>query len=309
MIMRHRTAVLALASALALCVGAAPPSSAADPVVFTSSGPITINDGGNATPYPAALTVSGLTAPITDVNVTLTGLSQDCVNELQVLVVGPGGQQTLLMNDVSDSNCQGSRAGGGDSAQNVTVTFDDAASGPVPDPLVSGTYKPTNGSGNPVEFPPPAPTGIPSANLSVFNGTTGNGTWNLFVRDRFGGPLRGDGTDVGSVSSGWRLSITTAAVAAADSTAPDTSFTKKPTYRHPRHSRFKVVSTEVGSTFRCRLDGGAPKVCGPTIDYVGLKRGKHTLQVAAVDAAGNQDATPATWTWKVWSPRTGHLPQ
>ena len=94
-----------------------------------------------------------------------------------------------------------------------------------------------------------------------------------------------------------------------DTTAPDTTITRRPNYRHPRHSRFKVVSSEAGATFRCRLDSGPAKPCGPKIDYVGLKKGKHTLLVFAVDAAGNADATPASARWRVWRHGTGHPPQ
>jgi len=72
--------------------------------------------------------------------------------------------------------------------------------------------------------------------------------------------------------------------------------------------RFKVVSGEAGSTFGCRLDGGAFKPCGPKVDCVGLKKGKHTLVVYAVDAAGNADPTPASATWRVWRHGTGRLP-
>ncbi len=303
-------AALALAASLVGAVGLVPPSSAAGPdVVFPGSGPISIPQLGNATPYPATIQVSGLTTPITDVDVTLTGLTQDCMNDLAVLLVSPTGQKSMVLAHVPDSECQLTRAAGSvDGVQNVDLTFDDSAAGPVPDPAVSGTYKPTDGNpGSPIEFPPPAPAeGSQPASLSVFNGSSGNGTWSLFVRD-VGGISDRAGGDAGQISGGWRLSITTASTA-VDTTAPDTKITRGPTYRHPRHSRFKAVSNEAGSTFRCRLDGGPAEPCGPKIDYVGLKKGKHTLLVYAVDAAGNADATPASATWKVWRRGTGHLP-
>ena len=303
-------AAFALATSMVAVVGLAPPSSAGGDVVFTGSESISIPQLGNATPYPATIQVSGLTTPIADLDVTLTGLTQDCLNDLAVLLVAPTGQQTLLMADVHDSDCQGTpELDGVDGVQNVNLTFDDAAAGPVPDPAVSGTYRPTDGTpGTPTEFPPPAPTtGTQSSTLSVFNGINGNGTWSLFVRDT-GGIAGKAGADAGSIGGGWRLSITPASTA-LDTTAPDTTITRRPTYRHPRHSRFKVVSSEAGATFRCRLDGGPAKPCGPKIDYVGLKKGKHTLLVFAVDAAGNADATPASATWRVWRHGTGHLPQ
>ena len=314
-------AAFALATSMVGVVGAvglAPSSSAAGTIVFTSPGSISIPQLGNATPYPATIPVSGLTTPITDVDVTLTGLTQDCLNDLAVLLVAPTGQKSLVMAHVPDSQCQqtGSEGDAVDGVQNVHLTFDDSAAGPVPDPAVSGTYKPTDGNpGSPIEFPPPAPaSGSQPATLSVFNGINGNGAWSLFVRDvggiadSAGGDAGMAGGDAGQISSGWTLSITTAS-AVLDTTAPDTTITRRPTYRHPRHSRFKAVSSEAGSTFRCRVDGGPVQPCGPKIDYIGLKKGKHTLVVYAVDAAGNADATPASATWKVWRRGTGHLPQ
>ena len=308
----HRiVAAFALAAALVGAVGLAPPSSAGGPFVFPGAGSITIPQLGNATPYPATIQVSGLTTPISDVDVTLTGLTQDCLNDLAVLLVAPTGQQSLLMADVPDSACQLQRSGGdtADGVQNVNLTFDDAATGPVPDPAVSGSYRPTDGTPEtPTEFPPPAPSGgSQPVSMSAFNGIDGNGTWSLFVRDVGGFSDGAVAGDAGSIGGGWRLSITTAP-SAQDTTSPDTTITRRPTYQHPRHSRFKVTSTEAGSTFRCRLDGGPAKPCGPKVDYVGLKKGKHNLAVYAVDAAGNADATPASVKWRVWGPGTGHLP-
>src|SRR6266487_1038855 len=69
-----------------VCLAAPAPAGAA---TFSNSGTITINDGtancsspnqpspgpSKAAPYPSAITVSGLTGTVKDVNVTLTGLS------------------------------------------------------------------------------------------------------------------------------------------------------------------------------------------------------------------------------------------
>jgi large repetitive protein len=50
-------------------------------------------------------------------------------------------------------------------------------------------------------------------------------------------------------------------------------------------------------TFRYRLDGGAwTDVSGATITLTGLSEGPHTLQVQAVDAAGNLDGSPSEYT-------------
>jgi subtilisin-like proprotein convertase family protein len=173
---------------------------------FSNSGAITINDAtgdcagpGQASPYPSQITVSGLTGTITDVKVTLTGLSHTFPDDVDVLLVGPFGQSTILMADTGDGN---------PGVSGVDLTFDDAAANSLPDDSVfaSGTYKPTVGPTSfgcavPASFPSPAPAGPYGSALSAFNGTDPNGTWSLYVLD--------DATsDSGSISGGWSLDIT-----------------------------------------------------------------------------------------------------
>ena len=61
--------------------------------------------------------------------------------------------------------------------------------------------------------------------------------------------------------------------------------------------KFKFASTEAGAHFQCKLDGRAWRNCGSTFKY-GVKRGKHTILVRAVDRAGNTDKTPARYKFK-----------
>ena len=51
--------------------------------------------------------------------------------------------------------------------------------------------------------------------------------------------------------------------------------------------------------FRCTIDGGAATVCTSPLDLTGVGDGEHTFTVAARDAAGRDDGSPATWTWNV----------
>lgn len=149
---------------------------------------ITIPNSGAATPYPSAISVSGVTGPVTKVTATLHGLTHTFPGDLDVLLVGPGGQKVMLMSDV----------GGGTDVNNVTLTFDD--SGPaVGTTIVSGTFRPTN-SGTTDTFPAPAPAGPYGAFLSAFNGVDPNGTWQLFIVDDAAG-------DVGTLSGGWSLKL------------------------------------------------------------------------------------------------------
>ncbi len=176
--------------------------------VFLNSTPITINDRGNdsnppgtGSPYPSTISISGMTGTITNVDVALNDLSHTYSDDIDVLLVGPGGQRVILMSD----------AGGSDNLSGVNLTFDQSASA-MPDAtqLVSGTYRPTNFNSNTTlepgsvdNFPSPGPgQTVYGSDLNVFNGTAPNGTWRLYVVDDEAG-------DSGSIATGWALGITT----------------------------------------------------------------------------------------------------
>jgi hypothetical protein len=82
--------------------------------------------------------------------------------------------------------------------------------------------------------------------------------------------------------------------------APDTKIKKRPKNRSGDDSpTFKFKSTESGSTFKCKLDHKKFKKCSSPKTYHGLKPGKHTFKVEAIDADGNVDSTPAKDKFKI----------
>ena len=90
---------------------------------------------------------------------------------------------------------------------------------------------------------------------------------------------------------------------APDMTAPNTTFTKTPKKKiKTRQKKVEVTfgfsSSEAGSSFECRLDDAEFAVCGSPNTFE-VRKGKHTFAVRAVDAAGNADATPASFTFTV----------
>ncbi|MFL5351103.1 adventurous gliding motility protein AgmC [Archangium sp.] len=88
-----------------------------------------------------------------------------------------------------------------------------------------------------------------------------------------------------------------------DTKAPETSFASTPPLASGSTSAtFDFDSDETGVTYECRLDGTTAGPFGPCTDpetFTGLGDGSHTLEVRARDAAGNVDATPASYTWTV----------
>jgi subtilisin-like proprotein convertase family protein len=168
---------------------------------FSNSTPVAITD--NTTSTPSSITVSGFETPLADVNVNLNTLTHSQPADIDILLVGPGGQMTLLM---SNTHATGTAA-------NDSLLIDDQAANQLPltGNVVSGPFQPTNydfGSAPDTFSSPPAPVANPPSGsaLAVFNGTNPNGTWTLFIDDE-----DDDTPDSnGSLGGGWSLTITSA---------------------------------------------------------------------------------------------------
>lgn len=174
------------------------------PVTFSNSTVTNLPNGqpattsGPAAPYPSNITVSGLTGNKL-ITLEITGITHTFPGDLDMLLVGPGGQKYIFL---SDSGSTGD-------VSNLTFSLNDAAAAqPSTTQWVAGTFRPYNTGANDL-FDPPAPAG-PYTNAapagtdtftSVF-GTTGsamNGTWSLYIDDDAGG-------DFGTMA-GWKLTF------------------------------------------------------------------------------------------------------
>jgi hypothetical protein len=130
----------------------------------------------------ASVVVSGAGTSPNRVRVTLFGFTHPTPDDLDILLVSPTGQKFVLLGD----------AGGTNAANNVTLTFEDAAITPAPDAtaLLSGNYKPANHEAGPTFDAPapggpyfePGPTGTAATLNSTFSANP-NGTWTLYLRD------------------------------------------------------------------------------------------------------------------------------
>ncbi|MBN1372403.1 MAG: hypothetical protein JW987_10740, partial [Anaerolineaceae bacterium] len=58
-------------------------------------------------------------------------------------------------------------------------------------------------------------------------------------------------------------------------------------------------SLEADMDFMCKLDDASYTNCNTPLSLVGLPEGSHIFYVYAIDAAGNADTTPATFTWTI----------
>jgi uncharacterized repeat protein (TIGR01451 family) len=210
---------------------------------------VQVCDPGKGNPYPSNITVSGMAGTVTNVTATLNNVTHTFPDDIDVLLVGPAGQNLVLVSD----------AGGGTPVNNFTVTFDDAAAGSIPD---SGAWitpsKPVNyGTGADV-FPSPAPAPSAATTLATFNGTNPNGTWSLYAVDDSLG-------DTGTIGGGWSLTITTNASAAATTTAVGSSQNPSTTGNNVTFTATVTSGgNNVGANGTVTFKEGATTLSGPT---------------------------------------------
>ncbi|HEY6803935.1 MAG TPA: S8 family serine peptidase [Pyrinomonadaceae bacterium] len=158
--------------------------------------------GAPASPYPSNITVSGITAPVSKVRVTLKNISHTFPDDVDVMLVGPTGRKFIILSDAGDTN----------DWVGATITLDDDAAAPLGDTASNqtGSFKPGNFGTVQDPFPAPAPAGpylspAPGGTetfASAFAGQDPNGTWSLYVVDDAA-------TDVGTFAGGWDLTLVT----------------------------------------------------------------------------------------------------
>jgi parallel beta-helix repeat protein len=108
---------------------------------------------------------------------------------------------------------------------------------------------------------------------------------------------------VRAVDAGLNVDASPAAyIWTIDQTLPETVISLGPDASTTSTSAsFSFTSPEPGAAFQCSLDSAAFAGCTSPKSYSNLTVGSHSFQVRAVDAAGNLDATPATYPWTIQS--------
>ena len=256
-------------------------------------------------PYPSTLGVSGIPGTVTDVDVVLDGISGGDADYLDLLLVGPQGQQTVLASDAGNSL---SIPGG------TVFTLDDEAATVLPENqgLVSGRFQPVNYAdgifGTETDsYPAPAPAATTASELSAFDGTDPNGTWRLFgTGDTMGTeiPIGSWSLDIeyaDNAAPSGSVSIGGGALTSTSSTVPVTLGGTDP-----------VPGTGVAQV-RFSNDGGntwSPFRPFATHDTWTLATGDgdRTVTVQVADGAGNLSA-PVSDSIRVDPPARGGHPQ
>jgi subtilisin-like proprotein convertase family protein len=173
--------------------------------------------------YPSVIPVTGLAGTVTDLSVTLLDVSHGFPEDIDILLVGPTGQKTVIMSDACGT------------LNHSNLTFAVAAAAVLPPPpggaCNTGTYLPTNYGGDDDTYPG-APLGPYSLSLAVFNATAPNGPWQLFVNDD-------KSDDFGQIQGGWRLDLTTSASGAPAVTGQRAAALKRCKKKKSRRARAK----------------------------------------------------------------------
>jgi hypothetical protein len=137
------------------------------------------------------------------------------------------------------------------------------------------------------------PWGVCSSPKAYFAFANGSHSFDVRAIDPAGN------ADASPASRAWLVDVPPPPPA-ADTTPPDTSIASGPSGTVATASAsFGFDSSESGSSFSCRVDGGSWASCSSPKAYSGLANGSHTFDVRATDAAGNTDASPASRTWTV----------
>jgi large repetitive protein len=112
----------------------------------------------------------------------------------------------------------------------------------------------------------------------------------------------GDGSHTFAVYATWLVldGPVTRYTWTVDTVPPQTTIASgPPASSQTTSATFTFASSEAASTFTCRLDGAGLVPCTSPMTYTGLGDGDHTFSVQAADAAGNADATAATYAWQI----------
>ena len=246
-----------------------------------------MDGGGPATPYPAVEPISGQNGVIEDVFVYLHNISHNRPDDLDVLLVAPGGQKVVLISD----------ACGGIPIPNGTTLRFNHDDPPVPDHGICNTgpggsgvnYSPTNHAPED-SFPAPAPPG-PYTTLAALRGTS-------------------------PTAPGGCTSTTTSPTALATSRTSRCPSTwgrpsPIPSRRTPSSAVARTRARVPGRRRSCSAPASRrpPSSAGSTRDRgrPAPRRGRtgswtvgqHQVRVRATDVSGNRDASPATWQWRI----------
>ncbi|WP_170114091.1 Ig-like domain-containing protein [Pontibacter mucosus] len=188
---------------------------------------------------------------------------------------------------------------------NVTIVELDAPS--VPDLLSSSDTGISNSDNITNDNTPTfSGTATPGYNVTLYSGGNAVGTaqadasgnWTITTSSLADGvhPMTAKAVD----GTGSQSPASAALTVLIDTTAPSTTITASPAAAtNSTSATFAFTSNETASTFQASVDGSSFTAATTPLTLTELREGTHTVQIQAMDAAGNLDPTPASYTWTV----------
>jgi subtilisin-like proprotein convertase family protein len=220
---------------------------------FVNPAPIPIVDNAPASLYPSQITVSGQVGTINDAIVLIRNLSHPFPDDIDIMLVSPGGTRVMVQSDAGGSNPAAvlNYAIGNSQVFDGVHLPDTAALTP------ERFYLPADYEHGLETMPSPAPAGVYHVSTTAFAGENPNGTWSLYVRD--------DATQhTGTIAGGWNLLLDindrdeATAVPGTGTSGPaapyPSTITLEPNAAHGRISKLRVVLSNVSHTFPDDLD-------------------------------------------------------
>lgn len=239
------------------------------------------------------------TGVVRNVTAVATGGNGAAIAISSGFVLGPSANVTL---DVRNTIALGPPTGAdvvlsatGGATADVELGFSNYDTVSPPTSTATTTFDPVGSPTNQTAVPQLTP---------AFRQLATSPTRNAGSVDGFSGTLDADGAQrvQGAAIDIGAYEFTEAAVSPppGDTTAPQTTISKGPKKKtRKKKARFTFNADEAGSGFACKLDAAPFTSCSSPQGYKRLKKGKHTFSVVATDAAGNADASAATYRWKV----------
>jgi hypothetical protein len=139
---------------------------------------------------------------------------------------------------------------------------------------------------------------LPNANLGYCElGGQGSVSFDAVAGTPYSIAVDGEGGGFGS----FQVELLSPTPAFLDTFPPSTYITALK--RLGRHGMLILFSSSEPGTFACKLDGAAFRPCRTPQRFRRLTPGRHRFAVKAIDAAGNEDATPAVRSFRIGGKR------
>ena len=256
----------------------------ANPVSVTIPG--TGTGPGAASPYPIPIPVTGLRAPTGIVIPKLVNFGHEDPDDVDMLLVDPGGRAGMLMSDACGFN----------PIEDVIWSiqpFDE-----LPDMTDNGPCASNMGAINPGSYDPssdPFPTGPPAPPYGFGVNASGNpnGTWNLYVFDD-------SNLGMGDIEGGVELDVDVTGTSAVE--LPDATPVGGETLTRGRSSPYPLTTTIAGQPTDQVLNdvnvavGGVYHSFPDDLDLLLVGPQGQTV-VLMSDACGGTDVNNIVWGW------------